>query len=84
MLNDEFKWITKPQEVYEFQKNVDSDEIEVLVEWKDLPAHKATWESYNTMQQQFPTFHLNVKVVLYPRVILGLLQFAHMLEEAKM
>ncbi len=29
---------------------------EVLVKWKDLPEDVATWEEYENLQQQFPTF----------------------------
>ena len=39
--------------------------IEVLVQWKDLPDFEATWESFATIQNQFPEFHLVDKVVVW-------------------
>ncbi|PON75651.1 Ribonuclease H-like domain containing protein, partial [Trema orientale] len=37
---------------------------EVLVRWKGLPDFEATWESYDMIQHQFPSFHLEDKVAL--------------------
>jgi hypothetical protein len=31
--------------------------IEVLNHWKQLPAFEASWESFDTVNQQFPDFH---------------------------
>ena len=36
--------------------------LDVLVQWKGLPLIEATWEPYNMIQQQFPTFHVEDKV----------------------
>ena len=36
--------------------------LDVLIQWKGLPSLEATWEPYNLIQQQFPTFHLKDKV----------------------
>ncbi|KAI0525136.1 hypothetical protein KFK09_004527 [Dendrobium nobile] len=38
---------------------------EVLIEWKDLPTHDATWEAYESIQAQFPAFNLEDKVNLW-------------------
>ncbi|KAI0510081.1 hypothetical protein KFK09_010681 [Dendrobium nobile] len=38
---------------------------EVLIEWKDLPTHDATWETYEIIQAQFPAFNLEDKVNLW-------------------
>ena len=38
---------------------------EVLIRWKDLPTYKATWELFDVIQQQFPDFHLEDKVVVW-------------------
>ncbi|PKU65792.1 hypothetical protein MA16_Dca009121 [Dendrobium catenatum] len=38
---------------------------EVLIEWKDLPTHDATWEAYENIQTQFPAFNLEDKVNLW-------------------
>ena len=32
------------------------------MQWKDLPDSKATWEEYQTIDLQFPDFHLEDKV----------------------
>ena len=36
----------------------------MLVRWKGLPRHEATWELYEDMQHHFPDFHLQDKVHL--------------------
>lgn len=33
-------------------------QIEVLIKWKDLPEFEAIWESVESIQMQFPSFHL--------------------------
>ena len=38
---------------------------EVLVQWKDLLDFDATWESFATIQNQFPKFHLVDKVAIW-------------------
>ena len=40
--------------------------LEVLVKWKGLPEHDASWESSTLLQQHFPNFHLEDKVSLQP------------------
>jgi len=35
---------------------------EVLIKWQSLLSEEATWESYEQMQQQFPSFDLEGKV----------------------
>lgn len=37
--------------------------IEVLVEWCNQPREEATWESWSTLQQVFPSMDLEGKVV---------------------
>ncbi|PON55153.1 Chromo domain-like [Parasponia andersonii] len=41
----------------------------VSIQWKDLPTFEATWEPYEMVQHQFPTFHLEDKVTLLARGI---------------
>ena len=36
----------------------------MLVQWKGLPQHEATWELYEDLKQRFPDFHLEDKVNL--------------------
>ena len=38
---------------------------EVLISWKDLPAFEDSWEPFETIQQQFPSFNLEDKVWLW-------------------
>ncbi|TYK19571.1 transposon Tf2-1 polyprotein isoform X1 [Cucumis melo var. makuwa] len=45
-------------------KNPATREWEVLISWKGLPPHEATWEDCNDFNQQFPDFHLDDKVDL--------------------
>ncbi|GJR41073.1 ty3-gypsy retrotransposon protein [Tanacetum coccineum] len=46
-------------------KSSSKEEREVLIKWKDLPTHEATWELYSTIQKQFPDFHLEDKVAIW-------------------
>lgn len=39
----------------------------VLIKWKYLPTFEATWEDLDTLGEQFPTFNLEDKVVLWER-----------------
>lgn len=41
--------------------------LEILVQWKGLPAFEATWEPYEVLQKQFPAFNLKDKVTLWTR-----------------
>ncbi|TYK29290.1 putative retroelement pol polyprotein [Cucumis melo var. makuwa] len=62
-VNENHEWITQPDEVYGYRKNQAIKEWEVLVNWKGLPPHKATWEDCADFKHQFPKFPL-VKVGL--------------------
>ncbi|TYK02490.1 soluble inorganic pyrophosphatase 1 [Cucumis melo var. makuwa] len=63
-MNENHEWITQPEEVYSYRKNPATREWEVLISWKGLPPHEATWESCTDMKYQFPEFHLEDKVDL--------------------
>ena len=39
---------------------------EVLIKWKNLPEHEASWEPSVMIKEQFPEFHLEDKVSLQP------------------
>ena len=36
--------------------------LEVVIQWKILPPFEATWEDFELLNSQFPTFHLEDKV----------------------
>ena len=52
-----------PRRFIVIQKNKAGD-WDVLVQWKGLPQHEATWELYEELKQRFPDFHLEDKVNL--------------------
>lgn len=39
--------------------------IKEVVHWKDRPAFEESWESFDTIQHQFPSFNLEDKVQLW-------------------
>ena len=39
--------------------------MEVLIHWKDLPDFEDSWEPFEVIQQQFPSFNLEDKVQLW-------------------
>ncbi|TYK28129.1 Transposon Ty3-G Gag-Pol polyprotein [Cucumis melo var. makuwa] len=63
-VNECHEWITQLEEVYAYRKNQATKEWEVLVSWKGLPPHEATWENCADLKVQFPEFHLEDKVDL--------------------
>ncbi|TYK29737.1 Transposon Ty3-G Gag-Pol polyprotein [Cucumis melo var. makuwa] len=62
-LNDQLEWRAHPEEILEYQKNK-AGSWEVLIVWKGLPQHEASWEDYDGIRQQYPDFHLEDKVPL--------------------
>ena len=48
-------WRDIPEEVYGYSKNK-AGSWDVLVQWKGLPQHEATWELYEDLKQRFPDF----------------------------
>ena len=54
---------------YRVSSSSSPHDIKVLIQWKDVPAHDATWEPYTLIQNQFPSFHLESKVTLGARGI---------------
>lgn len=43
-LNENHEWMATPAEILEYRKNPSMKEWEVLISWKDLLPHEATWE----------------------------------------
>ncbi|KAI0488340.1 hypothetical protein KFK09_028169 [Dendrobium nobile] len=62
-LTEDMQFLLEPLHVKEVRKN-NQGKREILIEWKDLPTHEATWEIYETMQAQFSDFNLEDKVDL--------------------
>ncbi|KAA0035475.1 Transposon Tf2-6 polyprotein [Cucumis melo var. makuwa] len=62
-LNENFEWQAQPEEALKYQK-ISNGGWEVLIRWKDLPEHEASWECYDEIQRLYPTFHLEDKVNL--------------------
>ncbi|KAA0066459.1 Retrotransposable element Tf2 [Cucumis melo var. makuwa] len=50
-VNENLEWQAQPEEVLQYQKNK-AGAWEVLIRWKNLPDHEASWESYDEIQQQ--------------------------------
>ncbi|KAL0541112.1 hypothetical protein IC582_021147 [Cucumis melo] len=62
-VNENLEWQAQLEEALKYQKN-SAGGWEVLIRWKDLPEHEASWECYNEIQRLCPTFHLEDKVNL--------------------
>lgn len=62
-MTENHEWIAVPDEVYGYQKN-DEGSWKVLMNWKGLSSHEATWENYDDFEPSFPDFHLEDKVEL--------------------
>lgn len=43
--------------------------LEALIQWKGLPAFKATWEDVAVVHHRFPWFHLEDSVNLWGEVL---------------
>ena len=58
--------IFQPEEIMGIRAGKTEDvDKEVLICWKNLPNHEATWEPMDTIQRQFLGFHLEDKVILW-------------------
>ena len=56
--------VVEPESLLEVrpQQNAAHGKLEVLIKWKNLPLFEATWEDYDSLNSQFPAFHLEDKV----------------------
>ena len=63
-LSETHEWLIEPAEIFGYRKNPTTNVWEVLVGWKGLPTHEATWELFDDFKQQFPAFLLEDKVAL--------------------
>lgn len=44
-----------------------SGDLEVLLRWKNFTNYEVTWEDFDLVRQQFPSFHLKEKVKVWAR-----------------
>ena len=65
-LSEDLELLLEPVEVlgYRMIGNSIPHDVEVLIRWKDLPAHETTWEPFTLIQNQFPSFQLEDKVTV--------------------
>ncbi|KAL0533232.1 hypothetical protein IC582_030448 [Cucumis melo] len=62
-IDENYMWKSEPEEAIEYRK-IGAEQWEVLVCWRGLPKHEASWESYDEMKEKYPNFHLEDKVTL--------------------
>ena len=62
-MTENHEWRAIPKKVYGYLEYKVGG-WDVLISWKGLPRHEATWETYEEIQQLFPEFHLQDKVNL--------------------
>ena len=67
-LSQDMELLLEPEDVLGYCSTGSSlpHDVEVLIKWKDLPAHESSWEPYILIQNQFPSFHLEDKEIPYP------------------
>lgn len=63
-LSNLFEWVTEPTEASRYRRIPTTGIWEVLMGWKGLLEHDATWKVAEDFKQQFPNFHLEDKVCL--------------------
>ncbi|RVW35112.1 hypothetical protein CK203_085924 [Vitis vinifera] len=66
ILVEDLEWLVEPDQVLDIRQSPNNNQpgIEVLIQWKGLPQFEASWESVDTIKEQFPDFHLEDKVSL--------------------
>ncbi|XP_068662857.1 uncharacterized protein [Aristolochia californica] len=66
-LNTELEMLVEPAAILNIRRldKNGQQQMEVLVQWKDLPQFEATWEDFEVMRLQFPAFHLEDKVKVW-------------------
>ncbi|KAA0045045.1 shaggy-related protein kinase kappa [Cucumis melo var. makuwa] len=61
---ENFEWIAEPNDAVGSRKDPHTGIAELLVTWKNLLDHEATWMAALDFQQQFATFNLEDKINL--------------------
>lgn len=64
---ESYEWVAEPLDIMGICRSPDTNEWELLLQWKDLPEHDVTWETVTTIRRQFPHLHLEDKGVFLPR-----------------
>lgn len=59
------EWKVEPISIHGLRQQKSGTSFEVLVRRKDLPLYEQTWECMETIDQQFPEFHLEDKVKVW-------------------
>ena len=62
-LTEDMEVLLQPEEVLGVRNSAGNKEV--LIRWKNLPGYEATWELFDHVQEQFPHFHLEDKVVFW-------------------
>ena len=69
MLNEDHELEVQPEEIVEWRES-HNGQVEVLVKWQQLPSCNNTWELAADVQDTFPHFPLEDKVVLLGGVLI--------------
>ncbi|GJU14254.1 ty3-gypsy retrotransposon protein [Tanacetum coccineum] len=65
-LNEELEVVLQPEAVLGVRLSREKKNgREVLIRWKNLPLYDASWEQVDYIEQQFPEFHLEDKVLIW-------------------
>ena len=68
-LSDDLELVVEPASLLDVfqQPHGEPRNLEVLIEWKNLPLFEATWEDFHMLNSQLPNFHLEDKVNTWGR-----------------
>lgn len=61
-LSTEGEFIMESEAVLGVRPNPKARGPDIYIKWKNLPEFEATWEPFETVRLQFPSFHLEDKV----------------------
>lgn len=70
-LTADMELLVEPEQFLDVRRQgtKDSGHLKALFKWKGLPVFKATWEEVDAIQQRFPSFYLDDKVLGQGNVI---------------
>ena len=65
-LSGDLEMVVEPEELLGIRPNATRvGEIQVLIKWRGLEDFEATWENFDVVRDQFPSFHLEDKVAVW-------------------